>query len=210
MADQGPLREQLRRKFERERLDDRQYERLRATMAPRPRLRRPPLWWAAAATIACVLAVAALVLPLREPSWQVDQIVRHVTHYHLQDPPLEVEATSLPALRAGLDRLDFQPVLPANAGNWRLQGGRHCTLLGGVASQLRFLSDDGQRVSLYEAAYDPQRFGPLPALERGESALEVARNGLSIRIWVESGIVMAEIRAPRAGEAPLPPGGRHS
>jgi hypothetical protein len=198
MSEHGPLREQLRQMFERERLDELQYQRLRA-LTDRPRRRLAPMGWWAVAAAAVVALIAILLLPRPgDPAWQLDQIARHVSHYHLQTPPLEVESDSLQAVRAALDRLDFQPVLPVAAESaWRLQGARHCTLLGGVASQLLFLAEDGQRITLYEAAYDPQRFGTLPVLAKREPPLRVLHRGLEIRVWVEAGIVMAEVRAPR-------------
>ncbi len=194
MAEKAPLREQLKRLLEAERLDDRQYARLHALTTP-ARRRRPHVFRLAVA-VAMVVAVAVTMLFLRpgQDAWQLDQIARHVSHYHLQTPPLEVRSESLPIVSAALDRLDFRPVLPQVASRWRLLGGRHCTLLGGVASQLLFEAEDGQRVTLYETAYDPGRFAGLRTLPERTTPIMLAHRGLHIRIWIESGLVMAEVR----------------
>ena len=44
-----------------------------------------------------------------------------------------------------------------------------------------------------DAAYDPQRFGPLPSLEEGEQPLSLGARGLRVRLWVEKGILLALI-----------------
>lgn len=197
MADHIPLREQLRQMLEAERLDDAQYARLRTVATP-PRRRTRLRWLTAAAAALAFLAIAWPMLRPAGDAWQVDQIARHVSHYHLQTPPLDVRSSSLADVRAGLDRLDFQPVLPEGAEGWRLLGARECTLLGGVATQLLFQTPDGRRVTVYETAYDPDRFARVPGLREHGAPIEVDHRGLTVRVWIESGVVMARVQDARA------------
>jgi anti-sigma factor RsiW len=202
MHEPAPLREQLKQMLQAERLDDAQFDRLQALSQPKWDHGRRR-WWAVAAAALIAVALGAVLLRPSPQAWQLDQIARHVSHYHLETPPLEVQSESLSVVQAALGRLDFQPQLPAVAGDWRLQGGRHCTLLGGIASQLLFRAGDGQRITLYEAAFDPERFTGLPEAAQGEPPLEIVYRGLRIRVWVESGLVMAEVRDTAPNPRPL-------
>lgn len=193
MHEPTPLREQLRLLLHAERLDDAQLARLQS-LSRRAQRQTHRRWWVAAAAILLAVTGSVLFVHSDTKTWQLDQIARHVSHYHLQPRPLEVESASLAAVQTSLDRLDFRLLLPRAASDWQLLGGRHCTLLGGVASQLLFQTRDGARITLYEAAFDPERFAGLPEPAHGEPPLEVAYRGLRIRVWVESGLVMAEVR----------------
>ncbi len=99
-------------------------------------------------------------------------------------------------IRQGMDRLNFVPVstsVPA-AGTLSLLGARYCTLQGVIATQLMFSDEKGGLVTFYQAAYDPERFGPLPDINQAQQPVSVVKSGVEIQMWVEQGVVIAQAR----------------
>ena len=212
------LREALRKRIERDCLNEERLAALEALQAgserpaPVPAPDRGRRWhtgrWALAA-----LPLLALLLGLwwQLPPWQASEAERlariadEVAGQHLSRKPLEVEAAEMDQVRSYLSQLDFRPVAsdaPALA-DLRLQGGRYCSIQGVPAAQLRFRPDanDGEAggegdgvQTLYQARYDPERLGPLPDRDRGQAPVQLRARGLTVLLWVERGVVFALVR----------------
>jgi len=214
------LGEALRRRIERDRLSE---ERLAALEALQARAERPvpapaptqgQQWrngrWALAALPLVVVLLVGLwwwqLPPGAQPeATRLARIADEVAGQHLHLKPLEVEAANLDQVRRYLNQLDFRPVAsdaPALA-DLNLQGGRYCSIQGVPAAQLRLrpagsqgkASAEGDGVqTLYQARYDPERHGPLPDRDRGETPVQVRARGLTVLLWVERGVVFALVR----------------
>jgi len=120
------------------------------------------------------------------------RIVEEVTTNHTRVKPLDVTSSSIDDVREQLTLLDF---VVQNSSNllpegFELIGGRYCTLQGVIATQLVFRDQHGNRVTLYQAAYDRQRFGDLPD-QPDEQPVIIDDRGTRISLWTEFGVVFA-------------------
>ncbi len=195
------LREQMRAMLARDRLDDGEYERFRRLLDAAPRRHARPAarrLTAAAAVILLGVAVAAGHLMQRWPGAAAhapQRVAEEVFTNHVKVYRADLESASLDEVRAYFVRLDFSPVTPALlVPGERLLGARYCTLLGRIAAQLKYHGADGELITYYQAAYDPERFGALPVLERRQAPLEMVKHGVLIRLWVEQDVVVAQAR----------------
>ena len=125
------------------------------------------------------------------------RIADEVAANHLKLKPMEVRGARIADVRDYFTELDFLPVqtrLPG-ASDLELLGGRYCSVQGVTAAQLRLRQDEAAPLqTLYQAPYDPQRFGPVPNLDDGERPLTLGARGLEVQLWVEKGILVALIR----------------
>ena len=211
MREQKPLREQLRAHVERERLDDADYERLarlfhdsagsyagrQSGQPAKASWWRPSVAIAASAIMASVIVALALVNSTPTANDVAPRIADEVLTNHLKIHAPDVSASSVEQVGELLDRLDFTPVLSTLIDTESLQliGARYCTLQGAIATQLMMVDRYGNSVTHYQAAFEPGRFGSLPSREAGDEPLVLTRNGVTIEIWVESGVTMAKARS---------------
>ncbi|MBX2798188.1 MAG: hypothetical protein KTR31_10975 [Myxococcales bacterium] len=191
---QHPLKELVRKHFDDVQLDEAQLRRLER-VRPRPaRWRRWALVAVALLTVAWMglsaLGAAYLLFPgsgvgqLEHGLAQrvADEVVRN----HIAHPEVEIAADTFEDLRQPLADLAFVPVRGSGVSG-ELLGGRHCSLQGIPAAQLRLSSDAGER-TLYLAPDDT--FEGLPDSDAGESPVHLAARGVSVQIWREHGLVM--------------------
>ncbi len=152
---------------------------------------------------AMLIIAAALFAVLALPRiWNQDinlpeSIAQEVARNHLKMKPLELKSSSMAEIAHFFAQLDFNPinsqVFPL--GEKRLLGGRYCSIQGITAAQLRYLDAQGQLVTLYETAYDPQAFSPLPLTDKGEKPLVLYAKGLKMTIWVEKDLLFVSAQA---------------
>ena len=127
----------------------------------------------------------------RDISWK---IADEVAMNHIKMKPMELKSDRLAPLRDYFTQLDFSVVnsdLLAKQ-NYTMLGGRYCSIQGVTAAQIRYRTDNGQKVTLYEVAYDPKLYGDIPKIEQGEAPLSIDVKGVSVSLWVEKGLLMAE------------------
>jgi hypothetical protein len=119
------------------------------------------------------------------------RIAHEVLTNHLKIKALDIETDSMIELQNYFSRLEFSPFfsMQQNLADFRLLGGRYCTLQGVVASQLRFLSNKGEMVTYYQALYDETHFGILPDINRGEMPQVIYEQGFAMTIWKEKNVV---------------------
>ena len=195
-----PLKQTVRNHFEQHSLSTDQLERLEALMdvnAPIPTDRRHKarflLGWSAAATIAALLAIIVLFPPgLIEDIPMTERIALEVARNHIKLKPLDVKTNSMDGIRSYFTDLEFVPVessLLASA-DLELLGGRYCSIQSVPAAQLRVTSPDNNRLqTLYQTEYRKDVFGPLPVLENGDIPVTVNVKGITVRIWIEKGLL---------------------
>ena len=197
-----PLKQAVREYYEQRALPEGRLERLEALMnAVEPRkpaghpILRTYLTWSAAAAVVAFLALIALFPP--GPIQDVpitERIALEVARNHIRLKPLDVETDSMEGIRRYFDDLEFVPVqstLLSDSG-MKLLGGRHCSIQSIPAAQLRVTSPGGNRLqTLYQTEYRKDIFGPLPVREDGDEPVTVNIKGLTVRIWVEKGLLLA-------------------
>ena len=144
------------------------------------------------AILAPILAWMSLsLLPDSElPSLIADEVAAN----HLKLKPMEVKGGDFGEIRGFFTELDFAPQQTrlADVAGLGLVGGRYCSVQGVTAAQLRLRSEDAAGLqTLYQARYDPRRFGPLPNLDEGEQPLLLSARGLQVSLWLEKGVLFA-------------------
>lgn len=153
----------------------------------------------AAALVFVALAPILAWLSLSGPSDRDlrRRVAEEVAANHLKLKPMEVRTGDISGIRGYFSQLDFLPLqtaLPA-VGSLEMLGGRYCSVQGVTAAQLRLQASEGEPLqTLYQAAYDPGRFGPLPDIGAAEVPVEMGARGLSVSLWVEKGLLFALIR----------------
>ena len=123
-----------------------------------------------------------------------ERIALEVAHNHIKLKPLDVETDSMDGIRNYFTDLEFALVESRLLASSRLEllGGRYCSIQSVPAAQLRVTVPNSNKLqTLYQTEYRKDVFGPLPVLENGDAPIIVNVKGLSVRIWVEKGLLFA-------------------
>lgn len=197
-----PLKQAVRDHFDQQVLSGAQVKRLESLMQvnqPHPGVRRIP-WqrlttWSVSAAVAAILAVIVLFPPSLLDEIPVTQrIALEVARNHIRLKPLDVKTDSMDAIRRYFTDLDFMPVQSSLLSNSNLAmlGGRYCSIQSLPAAQLRLTQPGSNGLkTLYQTEYRREVFGPLPVLEKGEAPVTEYVKGITVRIWVEKGLLFA-------------------
>ncbi len=152
-------------------------------------------YMALAASLILILTLSLNFYP-GEPamSWK---IADEVAMNHINMKPLEIDSQRIEPIREYFTELDFSVVKSSlfSKQNNELLGARYCSIQGVSAAQIRYQTDTGNKVTLYEVGYDAELYGELPHIESGEQALEVYVKGIRVLLWVEKGLLMAEAQS---------------
>lgn len=137
---------------------------------------------------ACVLILAVGLwtsVPLINSS---RDIVEEIASNHLQPLQLDVGSSSLEEVDRNLSHLSFSLIKSARmeSKQWKLLGGRYCTIQGQLAAQLKLLNKESQKiVTLYQSAILPKSDKSL-----NEKTL-LSDTGVEVSIWWEDGVMLA-------------------
>ncbi|HAJ91924.1 MAG TPA: hypothetical protein DCO71_04795 [Gammaproteobacteria bacterium] len=147
------------------------------------------------ATIAAFLVITVLFPPgPMDNVPMTERIALEVAHNHIKLKPLDVETDNMEGIRGYFTDLEFVPVestLLASA-DLELVGGRYCSIQSVPAAQLRITVPYSNRLqTLYQSEYRKDIFGPLPVLEQGNAPVTVNVKGITVRIWVEKGLLFS-------------------
>ncbi len=196
------LKQAVRDHFEQRTLSQDRLERLESLLrVSEPRrtdrhpVTRPLFTWSVVAAIAALLVITVLFPP--GPMNNVpmtERIALEVARNHIKLKPLDVETDNMEGIRGYFTDLEFVPVestLLASA-DLELVGGRYCSIQSTPAAQLRITVPYSNRLqTLYQTEYRKDIFGPLPVLEQGNAPVNVNVKGITVRIWVEKGLLFA-------------------
>ena len=204
-----PLKQAVRNHFKQHVLSQDRLNRLESLLKgnePRPKGRRhitgPLISWSVAATIVVLLLVTMLFPPgSMDTIPMTEQIALEVARNQLKLKPLDVETDNMESIRSYFTDLEFVPVESSLLASAELVGGRYCSIQSVPAAQLRIAVPYSNRLqTLYQTEYRRDVFGPLPVLEKGNAPVTVNVKGITVRIWVEKGLLFA-----LTGEAGLEP-----
>ena len=156
---------------------------------------RPLIAASVTAAIAAFLVITLLFPPGSMDSIPMtEQIALEVAHNHIKLKPLDVETDNMDGIRRYFTDLEFVPVqstLLASA-DLELVGGRYCSIQSVPAAQLRIKVPYSNRLqTLYQTEYRKDIFGALPVMENGHAPVTVNVKGITVRIWVEKGLLFA-------------------
>ncbi len=192
----SPLKNTLKNLLEDDSLSDSEIAMLQRLQKPEKKpYFTPPSWlYPALGGLVTGLILMVFTMPyLVGPTYNAQQRIAHeVLTNHLHVKPLDISTGSIAEVQTYMDKLNFNPKLSAHLLNTKAQliGGRYCTLQGVIAAQLKLKMPSGEVITYYEAAYDKNRFGPLPNAENNEQPIIVNENGFTMRMWQESDLVM--------------------
>lgn len=198
---QQPLKDSVKQHYAQQRLDDEQlavlegmFETKKIAVAPVSKGNQggvKALFGIGALAASLVLVVAMLLLTYlpEKQSARVVAIATEVAEEHLKQNPLEVSSHDFTVVQNYFQKLDFLPSAPGYLGDTQhVLGGRYCSIQTVPAAQIRYKS--GQKTTLYQVAYDVQQFGEMPDVGKGEQPITQTVKGVSVKIWVEQGIMM--------------------
>jgi hypothetical protein len=194
MADPNSLRQQLRELIERDSLSAAEQARLASPAKGKGHHRRLiSIGAGLAASLFLVIMLWSAPGGNNIPPQNIQlRIAEEVTTNHTRVKPLDVTSSSIDVVQEHLPLLDFivqRSSLFLSEG-LELVGGRYCTLQGVIATQLVFRDRDGNRVTLYQAAYDRKRFGELPDKPNQQPVI-INQRGTRVSLWTEFGVVFA-------------------
>ncbi len=164
------------------------------SLKPEPNFRA---WYVMSAFAASLVLVFMLSINFYPKAADLSQqIANEVAMNHIKMKPLELKADSMPPLREYFTELDFSVVSSSilSTQHNTMLGGRYCSIQGVTAAQLRYQTEAGNKVTLYEVGYDLQRYGKLPRIEQGEQPLSIDVKGINVQLWVEKGLLMAQVQ----------------
>lgn len=119
------------------------------------------------------------------------EIAQEVAKNHIKMKPLEVKSDQIDDLRQYFTQLDFALIEPNALSHHTLKGARYCSIQGVTAAQFRYHGQDtANGITVYEVDYQPDIFGDIPDIERGESPREIQLKGLLLKLWVEKGLLL--------------------
>ncbi|MGB0847642.1 MAG: hypothetical protein ACPGSM_13005 [Thiolinea sp.] len=147
--------------------------------------------WIAAAAASVLLAITLLFLYLPQNNEQrIMAIAMEVAKEHLHQNPLEVNSNDFSTVQRYFSKLDFLPGISSRFGQARqLLGGRYCSIRNITAAQIRY-ANPGTPNTLYQVSYDPEHFGQIPDIDKGETIITRHVKGITLEMWVEKGLLM--------------------
>lgn len=148
--------------------------------------------YTAVATILITIAIGFIFSISNTPI--AEKIALEVSGNHLKLKPLEIKSDQLEVLSNYFTQLDFRLVTTGilKNTNWTLLGARYCTIQGHTAAQLRLKNKTtGAIETLYQSPYYHDEFSSLPILNNNQKPIEYFAKGVSVKIWVEKGVLLA-------------------
>lgn len=137
---------------------------------------------------ACVLILAVGLWTAMSPTDNSRDIVEEIASNHLQPLQLDVGSSSLEEVGRNLSHLSFSLIKSARmeSKQWKLLGGRYCTIQGQLAAQLKLLNKQNQKiVTLYQSAIQPKSNSSFH-----EKTL-LSDAGVEVSIWWEDDVMLA-------------------
>lgn len=195
------LRSAIQKRFESERIDD---DRLRALnsmliaqpVQPASRISRSVLLAGLGAFALFIMSVMFLAGPgllKNSDGVSVMTIAEEVAINHLHHKPLESTSSDIDTVNDFFDGLGLRLAEPSiiTQRDWRLQGGRYCSIQGVTAAQLRYSGKAASEHTVYQAPYVHARHGMLPNHDKGEQPVSVIARGVHVTLWVQGGTLYA-------------------
>ncbi|MAG30112.1 MAG: hypothetical protein CL908_04360 [Deltaproteobacteria bacterium] len=151
--------------------------------------RRVVRWVAGMAAVAAALILLPIVFPglrsagVEGPEALAGSILREIALNHSKNQGIQFAANDYSGLRQQMDELDFSMRSPQRigGGEFRILGGRYCSLQGRPAAQIKLEDEAGQVLTLYQTHFSDSFEGLF------EQRRELG--GIQIRIWREGDLL---------------------
>lgn len=178
-------------------------ESTQATESPSPETppavktrRTTPVYLAVAASLLLVLLGSGVFL--LQPNHNTDfswLVAKEIAVNHNKHLAIEFPTGDYRELNRLMDKLDFSGVISKRlaSGEYRLLGGRYCSIQGQLALQLKLQDRAGNLYTLYQAPLNKM----LSGIQQGEQLID----GLRITLWREAGLLLglasSQTQAPK-------------
>lgn len=187
--------------FDNQKLTDAQFNALEALVSaqtqsqPVKTISRRRIFTAAASLCGIAIMLSWFFLPSAQAPMSY-KIATEAAKNHIYLKPLEVQSANFKTVSGYFELLDFSPVTSTvfDSFGYAMKGGRYCSIQTVTAAQLRYLDNKGNPITLFEVGYDPDRFGELPSIERGQQPIEHTVKGLAVKLWVEKDVLMVSVK----------------
>ncbi len=150
--------------------------------APVKTRRVTPAYLAVAASLLLILFGGVFLLqPGHNANWLV---AKEIAVNHNKHLAIEFPTSDYHELNRLMDKLDFSSVISKRLppGQYRLLGGRYCSIQGQLALQLKLQDRAGNRYTLYQAPLNKL----LTGIQQGEQVID----GVRITLWREAGLLL--------------------
>lgn len=196
------LKALLTERFEAQSLSTEQLAKLQSLSVEKAEKSSPWTRWHVAA-IALISFIAGAFITQKifvDDMDYAERIAAEVVRQHLKAKPLEFTTSNIDEMAKPLAQMGFAPVRSQMLAqlDQELVGGRHCSLQGVPAAQLRLDHAQGHHRTLYQVPYQRKLFGPVPAVI--QPPIELINKGVPVKIWQEQGMlfVLAGAKATTA------------
>lgn len=137
------------------------------------------------ATALIVILIMVFGLPFMESGDLARKIVNEVAYNHNKQLVMEINTADLTKIAGYLSQLGFSLIrskqLPE--GQWKLLGGRFCSINGKLAAQLRMHNRENDQIyTLYQAL--------LPRQMADMNQIEEYADGVRVNLWQEQGLLL--------------------
>jgi len=163
--------------------------------------RTTPVYLAVAASLLLVLLGSGVFL--LQPNHNADfswLVAKEIAVNHNKHLAIEFPTGDYRELNRLMDKLDFSGVISKRlaSGEYRLLGGRYCSIQGQLALQLKLQDRAGNLYTLYQAPLNKM----LSGIQQGEQLID----GLHITLWREAGLLLglasSQAQAPEKKDTP--------
>lgn len=136
----------------------------------------------AVASLLSLLVIGGLYFSSGKNEDPISVVLQEASVNHKNKLQLDFKSQELPTLAKVMDKLDFPLLLPESVRQqFKLLGGRYCTLNGNLAAHIRFnAADDNSEVSLFMT----QSRKELLALANQSEDID----GVNVSTWVADGM----------------------
>jgi hypothetical protein len=148
-------------------------------------LRRLPNLVKYAAILVMVIGVvySLFLLPKHKQTSIVTAFAEEIAFNHQKQLPPDLKTSNLFELNSKMSKLDFDLFLPKNiTTNYKLQGGRYCSVGNRIAAQLKLKDSAGKMVTCYV----------FKKLENFNFEHQIISNSILVDIW-DNGILIFAI-----------------
>lgn len=123
-----------------------------------------------------------------ERSPGLPDIASSLAYHHNKEMDMEFYKSDFEKLNQEFDKLSFRLIKPERlrSSEWKLVGGRYCSLAGRLAAQLSLKNKKtGKRYTLYEIPF-PGHLGQ----KQMKKTFETYHNGAYVKVWKEKGLLL--------------------
>lgn len=170
------FKEELKAHYNEYELNSKQVKELQST----PETKKVFLGWGMALVASVVLLFSFYqfeTIPIE------DKVAQEIAYNHVKRMEMEILTSDISSVQKKLHKLDFSIFVPDRYknDNWKIVGGRYCSIQGVLAAQIRILNiEENKAYTLYETLKS----------EKLNSSFNRDIKGTRVEVWEEKGLLI--------------------